>query len=285
MNVIPLNALNLHEGETVSVLANVLHVDAYWNPDSQSICTAVEFSDFSGTATFQVEGPHTPALRDQQVIQATVTPIAGRRDIRGVMHTALPMPYDVIPNPFWCLPQKLTPVVARPALAQLTQAALSLSTPDIATFIGELVLYDYVPFLTAPAGLRHHHAYPGGLLVHYAGIWDRLQPWLTRDDAEDQDLALACVIAHDIGKIRKCGTVASNPVNRFQTHEMLGLEMVNGPLRRMGEVWPEGAARLNRVIYWMLMPNPHRQFLSQLGRAIAQADREDAREGATGPAA
>ncbi|MFM8986518.1 MAG: OB-fold nucleic acid binding domain-containing protein, partial [Planctomycetia bacterium] len=54
-----------------------------------------------------------------------------------------------------------------------------------------------------PAGVKHHHAYAGGLLDHLVNLMrlaDRVAPLYP---AMDRDLLLVGVLVHDIGKVRE----------------------------------------------------------------------------------
>ncbi len=277
----PLNCIHMYDGETITILAHVLQIESAWDPRTNSIRKSVEVSDFSGTSTFLIPDHSVGELHPHQVIEAQVQPNSFSLENDGELIAYVNRPWDDIPNPFWCLPQKLTPTIARPALCVLVEAASEYCGPHLATFLSELVLFDYESFLTAPGANHFHHAYPGGLLVHLAGVWTELKPWLASAESTDHDIALGVVIAHDIGKLRKFGDAALNPVNRFQPHEILSMEMINGPLRRMGERWHDGAARLNRAIYWLLARKVERPFTSKLGKAVALADRTDAHQNIT----
>ena len=58
-------------------------------------------------------------------------------------------------------------------------------------------------FCKVPAGIRHHHAYLGGLVEHVTGLmeaWDRLAPLYP---SVNKDLLFMGIFLHDIGKIRE----------------------------------------------------------------------------------
>ena len=58
-------------------------------------------------------------------------------------------------------------------------------------------------FCHAPAGVRNHHAYVGGLLEHVVTLLDAAERILPLYPELDRDLLLTGVFLHDIGKVRE----------------------------------------------------------------------------------
>lgn len=58
-------------------------------------------------------------------------------------------------------------------------------------------------FRRAPAGVKNHHAYPGGLLEHVANLMEVVLRVVDRYPAVDPDLLLMGAFVHDMGKIRE----------------------------------------------------------------------------------
>jgi 3'-5' exoribonuclease len=58
-------------------------------------------------------------------------------------------------------------------------------------------------FRRAPAGVKNHHAYPGGLLEHVANLMEVVVRVVDRYPAVDPDLLLMGAFLHDMGKIHE----------------------------------------------------------------------------------
>lgn len=111
-------------------------------------------------------------------------------------------------------------------------------------------------FCKAPAGVRNHHAYLGGLLEHVVTLMegaDRLAP-LYPD--LDRDLFLMGVFLHDIGKVRELTyerTFAYSDEGQLIGHLVMGVEMVNEKARSVSDLTgepfpPELLLRLKHMI-------------------------------------
>ena len=111
-------------------------------------------------------------------------------------------------------------------------------------------------FKRTPAGVKHHHAYAGGLLDHVANLLrlaDRVAPLYP---ALDRDLLLVGVLVHDIGKIRELESLQGfsyTDEGQLLGHVLLGLEIVDAKIRaieaRTGQAFaPEAAVRVKHMI-------------------------------------
>jgi 3'-5' exoribonuclease len=86
---------------------------------------------------------------------------------------------------------------------------------------------------SAPAGVRMHHAYPGGLLEHTVNI---LETALRIADLYPQinlDLLLAGIFLHDLGKVRELSydtTMGYSDEGQLIGHLVIGVEMLDEKL-------------------------------------------------------
>jgi 3'-5' exoribonuclease len=127
---------------------------------------------------------------------------------------------------------------------RLRQMAGKLSNPHLRALV-ECFLMDeeFVQgFCRAPAGIRNHHAYLGGLLEHVVTLLeaaDRLAP-LYPD--LDRDLLLTGVFLHDIGKVRELTyerTFAYSDEGQLIGHLIIGVEMLNEKARAVSDLTGE----------------------------------------------
>jgi 3'-5' exoribonuclease len=111
-------------------------------------------------------------------------------------------------------------------------------------------------FARTPAGVKHHHAYAGGLLDHVVNLLrlaDRVAP-LYPD--LDRDLLLVGVLVHDIGKTQELESIngfSYTDPGQLLGHVLLGLEIVDAKIReiedRTGAVFDaETALRVKHMI-------------------------------------
>jgi 3'-5' exoribonuclease len=111
-------------------------------------------------------------------------------------------------------------------------------------------------FCKAPAGVRNHHAYLGGLLEHVVTLMeagDRIAPLYPE---LNRDLLLMGIFLHDIGKVRELSydrAFAYSDEGQLIGHLVLGVEMLGEQVRRVpdltGEAFPsELLLRLKHLI-------------------------------------
>jgi 3'-5' exoribonuclease len=141
---------------------------------------------------------------------------------------------------------------------RLRTLLMSLTTPHLRALV-ECFLMDQEfvkAFCKAPAGIRNHHAYLGGLLEHVVTLLeaaDRLAPLYPE---LDRDLLLMGVFLHDIGKVRELTYERSfgySDEGQLVGHLIIGIEMLNEKLPRVpdltGEPFPtELLLRLKHLI-------------------------------------
>jgi 3'-5' exoribonuclease len=111
-------------------------------------------------------------------------------------------------------------------------------------------------FCKAPAGVRNHHAYLGGLLEHVVTLMecaDRIAPLYAE---LNRDLLLMGVFLHDIGKVRELSydrAFSYSDEGQLVGHLVIGVEMLDEQVRRVpdltGEPFPpELLLRLKHLI-------------------------------------
>ena len=142
--------------------------------------------------------------------------------------------------------------------AELATILGSIRSPPLKVLADE-ILAD-APLVAAlrrtPAGVKHHHAYAGGLLDHVVNLLrlaDRIAP-LYPD--LDRDLLLVGVLVHDIGKVRELESLQGfsyTDEGQLLGHVLLGLEMIDAKIRaieaRTGQPFdPEAAVRVKHMI-------------------------------------
>jgi 3'-5' exoribonuclease len=111
-------------------------------------------------------------------------------------------------------------------------------------------------FCQAPAGVRNHHAYLGGLLEHVVTLLDAADRILPLYPDLDRDLLLSGIFLHDIGKIRELSygkAFAYTDEGQLVGHLMIGVEMLDEKAARVpdltGEPFPrELLLRLKHMI-------------------------------------
>ena len=111
-------------------------------------------------------------------------------------------------------------------------------------------------FSRCPAGVKHHHAYAGGLLDHVVNLLrlaDRVAPLYP---AVDRDLLLVGVLVHDIGKtveLESARGFSYTDAGQLLGHVLLGLEIVDEKIRaiedRSGQPFDaEAAVRVKHMV-------------------------------------
>jgi 3'-5' exoribonuclease len=111
-------------------------------------------------------------------------------------------------------------------------------------------------FCKAPAGVRNHHAYVGGLLEHVVTLLDAADRLAPLYPDLDRDLLLMGVFLHDVGKVRELScerAFAYTDEGQLIGHIVIGIEMVNEQVKRAEELIgerfpPELLLRLKHLI-------------------------------------
>lgn len=141
---------------------------------------------------------------------------------------------------------------------QLKTILRKIATPALRA-LAECFLMDPAflrDFSRAPAGVRNHHAYIGGLLEHVVNMLegaDRLAPLYPK---VDRDLLLMGVFLHDVGKLRELSyerVFGYTDEGQLVGHLVIGVEMLNDKVREVpkltGEPFPkELLLRLQHLI-------------------------------------
>jgi 3'-5' exoribonuclease len=143
-------------------------------------------------------------------------------------------------------------------LERLRGMLLKLSNPHLRA-LAECFLMDdgFVhDFCKAPAGVRNHHAYLGGLLEHVVTLLDAAERVLPVYPDLDRDLLLTGIFLHDVGKVRELSfgrTFAYTDEGQLIGHLVIGVEMLNEKAAKVpdltGEPFPrELLLRLKHMI-------------------------------------
>ena len=99
-------------------------------------------------------------------------------------------------------------------------------------------------FTQAPAALKIHHAYLGGLLEHTAGVVTLCRAAADYYPGVNRDLLLTGALFHDVGKVE---SYASQPLiegtdqGRLIGHLVLGVQMVSAAIRAIRQEQGEEA--------------------------------------------
>lgn len=202
-------------------------------------------------------------IRDLDVVE-----VSGRMDRIGTRCLMYVQQLRIVPpgqthHGAWMLPWNLCPPEARHALAELVALEDSTFAP-----LGEFlkrVLADPqigIPLLRCRASQNHHHAYPGGLLVHSTNMInlaaESARVTLPQDPLAP-DVARIAYLLHDIGKIRTVGE-NQRPVNAdVVRHGTQNLLVLAGHLEWLGRQSPELAAALQYIFEYLATPSAQRE--------------------------
>lgn len=216
-------------------------------------------------------------LRWGQVVQVTARPCAYDWGCGGLADKIVALGPGEIVNRALALPKRRCPVIAQHALLSLADMVGSLKSTLIRSAINELIDVAAEGLLQSPASRSHHHAYPGGLLVHTVDV---MQLSLANADRVFQgqlgmrDLAVFLALAHDIGKTRFASINAEAcPITAVYPHEHLGLLILLPVLEKMADKDAPMALRLAEALKWLSQPRRLRRIgVSRLGEVVQMAD-------------
>lgn len=146
----------------------------------------------------------------------------------------------------------------RKLLARMREILFSIDEPRLRTLM-ECFLIDEPlmdAFSKAPAGVKTHHAYHGGLLEHVVNILETADRIADLYPKLDRNLLLAGIFLHDLGKVREMTFDASftyTDEGQLLGHMIIAVEMLSQKIceaeRLTGEPFPqETALRLKHMI-------------------------------------
>jgi 3'-5' exoribonuclease len=139
-------------------------------------------------------------------------------------------------------------------LERLRQTLRKIANPHLRGLVECFLMDDefLAAFCKAPAGIRLHHAYLGGLLEHVVTLLDAADRLLPLYPDLDRDLLLTGVFLHDIGKVRELSfgrVFAYTDEGQLIGHIVIGVEMLNEKAAKVpdltGEPFP-------RELLWRL---------------------------------
>jgi 3'-5' exoribonuclease len=93
-------------------------------------------------------------------------------------------------------------------------------------------------FRAAPAGVKNHHAYQGGLLEHVLSLMELVQVVAQRYSALDRDVLMFGAFLHDIGKIRELTydpDLGYSDEGQLIGHLVLGVSMLDEMIGKVEE--------------------------------------------------
>ena len=154
------------------------------------------------------------------------------------------------------IPQSNSDVLVQ--LERLREILLGLNDSDLSELMQSFLSDDEIVegLKTAPAGIRLHHAYHGGLLDHIVNLCETASRLTDLYPNVDFNLLLAGIFLHDLGKIRELSYDTSfqyTDEGQLIGHLIIGIEMLDDKIReteeRTNQDFPkEKALRLKHMI-------------------------------------
>lgn len=142
--------------------------------------------------------------------------------------------------------------------AKLTDILLNISDDDVRDLMESYLSDSKIVegLKTAPAGVRLHHAYHGGLLDHILNLAETANRISDLYPNVDFNLLLAGIFLHDLGKIRELSyetTFQYTDEGQLIGHLVIGVEMLSDKIReteaRTEQTFPEETAlRLKHML-------------------------------------
>ncbi|REJ86788.1 MAG: HD domain-containing protein [Planctomycetota bacterium] len=143
-------------------------------------------------------------------------------------------------------------------LERLREILLGIEDRHLRTLMESLLVDDDVMagLTRAPAGIKLHHAFHGGLLEHIVNVLETAVRIVDLYPQLDPDLLLAGIFLHDLAKVRELSydsTFSYTDEGQLIGHLVMGIEMINEKLNSVeetvGEPFPtESLLRLKHMV-------------------------------------
>lgn len=152
-------------------------------------------------------------------------------------------PAEVDPAEFRPQPSGDTPQ----RLARLRELLGTLTNPHLAALVEAFWADEafLAAFAQAPAGVKAHHAYNGGLVEHVLNILETANRTIDLYPSLDRDVFFTGIFLHDLGKVREMAYDTSfvyTDEGQLLGHLLIGCEMLSEKLpeveRRTGQPFP-----------------------------------------------
>ena len=127
---------------------------------------------------------------------------------------------------------------------RLRDVLLAMHDPHLRALV-ECFLIDeefVAKFTAAPAGIKNHHAYQGGLLEHVVTMLNAADRILDLYPDVDRDLLLTGIFLHDVGKIDELSydrAFAYTDEGQLVGHLVMGVEMLRDKVERTSDLTGE----------------------------------------------
>lgn len=108
-------------------------------------------------------------------------------------------------------------------------------------------------WVSLPASRNHHHAYPGGLLEHSlecAMLAKSSASMLTEMSVREREVTIFAALLHDLGKTKTLSINGHTSLGLLINHELLNLQILAKPLKKLSRTWQEGAECLQYLLTW-----------------------------------
>lgn len=122
--------------------------------------------------------------------------------------------------------------------------------------LGLVILADpdlVASFKIAPAGIKNHHAYRGGLLEHVLSVLTMADRVADHYPRLDRDLLIMGALLHDLGKLKELvyeRELGYSDAGQLIGHVVMGVQMLDGWIRELetksGESFPDTLGNLLR---------------------------------------
>jgi 3'-5' exoribonuclease len=151
---------------------------------------------------------------------------------------------SVVPDEF--LPQSAQNVTK--LLARLREVLRGMNNPHLKALVECFLIDDAFvrKFTTAPAGIKNHHAYQGGLIEHVVTLLNVADRIADLYPEIDRDLLITGIFLHDIGKVDELcydRAFGYTDLGQLVGHLVIGVEMVREKAAQSadltGEPFPE----------------------------------------------
>ncbi len=132
--------------------------------------------------------------------------------------------------------------------------------------LGECFLMDesFMARLTrAPAGIKHHHAYTGGLLEHVVGLMELVEVVAERYPQLDRDVLIAGAFLHDLGKIDELTydrELGYSDEGQLIGHLIIGVELLNAKIEETRNLCEEPFPESLRLHLKHMILSHHGQY-------------------------
>lgn len=270
-----MTTININEERKGQVMEGQYRVESscdYWCPVLKSNVCMVRLTDHASkfTVMYQGEEPFHHAFHSGNYLDVKIWLPESSGWVEAQLLSCSQLFVTGLNSPSALFTYDACPEIARSALDEFVTMIATFKALPLKRFVLSTLCSTEMRrgFLQSPGSKRHHHAYPGGLLVHTVGAMQKgrvLAEMVYSRHPDWVELCMVFAFLHDLGKIVTQGRYIDLGLKGL-THDEVTPYLVQDSLAQLRQEWVWAAERVDEMLRRYAKPNKaDRKWLDHKG--------------------